>query len=95
MRLAAILKIVVSWVLVGVLFGGLTLYLLNPLAGLTFLIIVASALMVLVAPIAHVGILWFQQKKGKINHGLAIYYMVIGVVVVFLLLAFSGLFDFA
>lgn len=95
MGLAVIIKIVISWALIGVLFGGLALYLLNPLAGLTFLIIVVSTLLVFVAPLAHIGILWFQQKRGRINHGLAIYYMIVGLLVGLLLIVFSGLFNFA
>jgi FtsH-binding integral membrane protein len=95
MTLSSILKIVVSWVIVGLLFGAGLLYLFKPLAGLTFLIIVMSGLMILVAPAVHVGLLWFQERRGIKNPLLVLLYMFVGVIVAFIVLVFSGFFDFA
>ena len=94
MRIASVAKIFISWVVAGVLVAGGFLLLFRPLAGLTLLIFVMGAIIISVAPIAHITLLWRQERRGTTAPKGVVWYVVAGLVVVFLVLAFSGYFDF-
>jgi len=95
MHLTFVLKIVGGWLVGGALFGAGLLYLLNPLAGLATLIIVVTGIMILIMPIVHVGIAFYQTKHKNHNAPLLALYMVIGFIVTILALGLTGWFNFA
>jgi hypothetical protein len=94
MHLSSVLRIVVGWLVGGALFGAGLLYLLNPLAGLATLIIVVTGIMVLVMPIVHVGIAFYQTKHKTYNAPLLALYMVIALIVTIFALGLTGWFNF-
>jgi len=95
MHLTSVLKIVGGWLVGGALFGAGLLYLLNPLAGLATLILVVTGIMILIMPIVHVSIAFYQTKHKNYNAPLLALYMVIGLIVTILALGFTGWFNFA
>ena len=70
------------------------LYLLNPLAGLTFLLLTMSGVMFLLAPVAHIGIVKWLQSTGYYNPWAVVAWIAGGVLLVFFLLALTGIFNF-
>lgn len=95
MSLVSVFKIVGGWLVAGAVFGVGLLYLLNPLAGLATLIIVVSGIMVLVMPIVHVGVAFYQSKHQTYNAPLLTLYMFIALVVTIFALGLTGWFNFA
>jgi hypothetical protein len=85
----ASLKIFSAWFFGSAAVGSSLIWFLHPMAGLFFLIVVATALSMTVAPIAHIVL----RRKG-VPFGESISTLVIGALALFFILAFTGWFNF-
>jgi hypothetical protein len=89
------IKIILCWVLAGILIPVAVTRYAAPLAGGTLLILVAGGLMVIPAPIAHLLILRAQRRSGNYSLLRSICWTIAGLIAVLFILAVSGGFNFA
>ena len=83
------LQIFAAWFLGGGLIGGSLIFLLQPMAGLFLLMVLATAISMTAAPIAHI----FLRRRGVPIHEV-ISTLVVGLVALLFVLGFTGWFNF-
>ena len=86
--------IIIGWVIAGIFFRWYNLHENPPLAGATFFIITLSYLMIIFAPLTNIFILWYQNKKGRVNVAGSVIFTGIAIGALIFLLAITGMFAF-
>lgn len=88
-------RILLGWATVSLIVGPGCLYLFNPLAGLSSLLLVLSGVALLIAPVVHIAIASKQQKSTDgPTSGMILVFGVVGFIALFVLLTATGWFNF-
>jgi len=89
-----IIYIIAGWLSVGIAFGWGLINLLNPMAGMGFLIIIVSCIFIFVAPIIHILIERKSNKKSEYKPLNTVVFILTLILITTVILGFTGMFNF-
>ena len=86
--------IVISWVLFGLILGSYLLFYVGFLAGGSFLVIVMSVIIMLIAPPINIALFKHQKYQGESKLLVSVILTFVAMLLVLFILVMSGIFNF-